>query len=137
MLALHAWAQPYDLRFYNILDAFMYTNLAIVNALSLLHHYWTSSPTNAQSIILHNARIFQLILAYLPLLYIVVMWVLFGLTHCSKKIRRRLRKVNKLVPLFKSSPHEVEEELNSAEIIPFDEATLPYRMFNNGNSEEF
>ena len=137
MLALHAWAQPYDLRFYNILDAFMYTNLAIVNALSLLNHYWTSSPTNAQSIILHNARIFQLILAYLPLLYIVVMWVLFGLTHCSKKIRRRLRKLNKLVPLFKSSPHEVEEEVNSAEIIPFDEATLPYRIFNNGNSEEF
>ena len=137
MLGLHAWAQPYELRFYNILDAFMYTNLAIVNALSLLNYSWINSPTNAQSIILHNTRIFQLILAYLPLMYVVVMWLLFGLTHCSKKLRRRLRKINEYVPLFKPSPQDIEEELNSVENIPFDEATLPYRMFNNSNSEEF
>ena len=139
MLCLHAWAQPYERRFYNILDACMYTNLAIVNGLSLFNYYWVNNPTNSHSMIVHNTRIFQLILAYLPLMYVIVMWLLLGLTHCSRKVRRCLRKVNKHVSLFQPSPQEIEEELNSVEtMISFDEASLPYRMFNNRrNSEEF
>ena len=39
ILCLHAWAQPYERRFYNILDAFMYTNLAIVNDCSYHPNY--------------------------------------------------------------------------------------------------
>ena len=138
MLCLHAWAQPYEQRFYNILDASMYTNLAIVNSLSLFNYYWVNNPTNSHSMIVHNIKIFQLFLAYLPLVYVVMMWLLFMLTRYSRKMRRRLMKVNKYIPLFKPSSQEVEEELNNAETIPFDEATLPYRMFDSRrNSEEF
>ena len=137
MLALHAWAQPYERRFYNILDAFMYTNLAIVNGLSLFNYYWVNNPMNSKFEIVHITKTVQLILIYLPLMYIVVMWFLFGLTHCSKKVRRCLRKVNKHIPLFKPSPQEIEEELNSAETIPFDETCLPYRIFDdNGDHKD-
>ena len=131
MLALHALAQPYERRFYNVLDTFMYTNLAIVNGLSLLTYYWVNSPTNSYSKIVNIIMTVQLILVYLPLIYIVVMWFIFGLTHCSKKVRRCLRKINRHIPFFKPSPQEIEEELDSAETIPFDEASLPYRMFSD------
>ena len=56
ILCLHAWAQPYERRFYNILDAFMYTNLAIVNALSLFNYYWISNPTNSNFEIVHITK---------------------------------------------------------------------------------
>ena len=137
MLCLHAWAQPYERRFYNILDAFIYTNLAIVNALSLFHYYWASNPTNSNFEIVHITKTIQLILIYLPLVYIVIMWLLFGLTHCSKRVRRCLRKVNRCVPLFHLSPQEIQEELQFGENIPFDETHLPYRIFDDNEDQQF
>ena len=137
MLCIHAWAQPYERRFYNILDAFMYTNLAIVNGLSLFNYYWVSNPTNSNFEIVHITKIVQLILIYLPLMYVVVMWLLFGLTHCSKKVRWCLRKANRCIPLFKLSPQEIQEELNSGETIPFDETHLPYRIFDHSDDQQF
>ena len=137
MLCLHAWAQPYERRFYNILDAFMYTNLAIVNGLILFNYYLVSNPTNFMLEIVHVTKTIQLILIYLPLMYVVVMWLLFGLTRWSKRVRRCLKKVNRYVPIFKLSPQEIQEELRSSETIPFDEAYLPYRIFEDNEDQYF
>ena len=136
MLGLHAWTQLYQRRFYNLLDAFMYTNLAIVNGLSLFNYYWVNNPTDSNFEIVHITKTVQLTLIFLPLVYIFLMWLLFGLTHCSKKARRCLRKINRHVPLFKLSPQEIQEELNSNETVPFDETCLPYRMFNDSSDHD-
>ena len=138
MLGLHAWVQPHEERFYNLLDTFIYVNLATVNALSLLKYYWVNNPTNSNSGTATTIMVIQVILIYLPLVYIVVMWTLLGLTRCSKQARHRFRNINKYVPLYKLSNAEIEEELNNAkaEDRPFDERTLPYRLFDNSESDK-
>ena len=133
MLGLHAWVQPYQRRFYNLLDAFMHTNLAIGNGLSLFNDYWVNNPIDSNFEIVHITKTVQLTLIFLPLVYIFLMWFLFGLTHCSKKACRCLRKLNRHVSLFKLSPQEILEELNSNESVSFYETCLPYRMFNNSS----
>ena len=131
MLTLHAWAQPYERRFYNLLDTFMYANLAIVSGMTLFNYYWVNNPTNSNPMIVNIVMVVQLILIYLPLVFVATMWILFGLTGWSKKVRRCFRRINRHIPLFKLSPVEVEEELNSAETVPFDESYLPYRIFDS------
>ena len=69
-------------------------------------------------------------------MYIVVMWLLFGLTHCSKSVHRCLRKVNRCVPLFDLSSQEIQEELQLGETIAFNEMYLPYRIFDDNELED-
>lgn len=131
MFTLHAWAQPYERRFYNLLDTFMFANLAIVNALSIYNFYWTNYSSNTTDLTVSLA--FQTILIYLPILYLVVMCFFLILTAYSKKARRCLHKLNDRVPLFEESAEEMEESFtySRAESIPFDEEHLPYRMFDD------
>ena len=134
MLAFHAFAQPYQRQLYNYLDTFMFANLAVINALHLYNDYSSSISVETETIV---ASIFQLILIYLPLVLITVLWVLFGVTGCSKKARHDLRKVNKHIPLFKLRADEVEEEeSNDATEIPFDQDHLPHRMFEESANDQ-
>ena len=131
MLALHAWAQPYEQRFYNLLDTFMFANLAIVNALSIYNFYWVNYSSSTTNLTVSLAL--QVILIYLPILYLLVMCFFLILTGYSKKVRRCLRKLNDHVPLFEQSAQELEESLTHSrtESVPFDEEHLPYRMFED------
>ena len=127
MLVFHAFAQPYQRQLYNYLDTFMFANLAVINALHLYNDYNSSASVKTQVII---ASAFQLILIYLPLILITVLWVLFGVTGCSKKARHNLRKINQHIPLFKPRADE-EEAIDGADTeIPFDQDHLPHRMFD-------
>ena len=133
MLALHAWAQPYEQRFYNLLDTFMFANLAIVNALSLYNIYWVNYSSNHTYLTV--SLVSQMILIYLPIIYLLVMCFLLTLTGYSKKARHRhcLRKLNHHIPLFEETAEDMEESLSHSrtESIPFDEEHLPYRMFED------
>ena len=127
MLAFHAFAQPYQRQLYNYLDTFMFANLAVINALYLYNDYNSSASVKTKVSI---ASTFQLILIYLPLILITVLWVLFGVTGCSKKARHNLRKINQHIPLFKLRADE-EEAIDGADTqIPFDQDHLPHRMFD-------
>ena len=134
MLALHAWTQPYELKFYNILDTFMYANLAVVNGLNLFNIHWVKNPTNFNHPIVSVNMAIQVILIHLPLVYVVVMWILLGLTACSKKVRQRFRQINEHIPLFKPSPEELRN-FTDTENVPFDESMLPYRIFDDSYHE--
>ena len=134
MLALHAWTQPYEQKFYNILDTFMYANFAIVNGLNVFNIYWVNNPTNSNHPVVSAIMAIQVILIYLPLTYFFVMWFLLGLTACSKKARRLFRKINDFIPLFKPSPEEMDD-ITNVENIAFDENTLPHRMFDDSHHE--
>ena len=127
MLAFQAWAQPYEKRFYNLVDTFMLTNLAIVNGLSLFNYYWVNYSSAGDKEVIAALAV-QLVLIYLPIFYIVAMCCLFVATHLSKRARRLLRKFNLYVPLF-SKEDEDMELFNNAENVPFDDQHLPHRMF--------
>ena len=139
MLAFHACAQPYQHQFYNLLDTFLYANLAIVNGLSLFNYYWVNYSSETTDLTV--SLVFQLILIYLPIVYLLIMCLLFNLTGCSRKIRHTFHKINNYVPLFEEIPEDVEleesfirnETINSSLTgsIPFDEEHLPYRLFED------
>ena len=133
MLAFHAWAQPYERRFYNLLDTFMLSNLAIVNGLSLFNYYWVNYSSSGDKEVV-VALVVQVILAYLPILYIVVMCILFAATSYSRKARIYFFKVNAYVPLFKVENEDLELVAN-AENVPFDDEHLPHRMFENEETD--
>lgn len=147
MLAFHSWAQPYQQRFYNLLDTFIYSNLAIINALSLFNYYWVNYSSDITNLTV--SLVFQLILIFLSIIYFIVMCFLFNLTGCSGRARHCLHKVNDLVPLFEETGEELElreetlfhsstERTNSTLTtnIPFDEQHLPYRIFEDPESSQ-
>ena len=105
----------------------MFANLAAINALYLYNNYTFSASVENQVTI---ASAFQLILVYLPLVLIIVLWVLLGVTGCSKKARRNLRKINQHISLFKPrAAEEKDEAINVADTeVPFDQDHLPHRM---------
>ena len=144
MLAFHAWAQPYQRRFYNLLDTFVYANLAIVNGLSLFNYYWVTYSSDYSNLVV--SLVFQLLLIFLPIIYLVVMCSLFNLTGCSRKARHSLHNINyQYVPLFEEATEDVELEesvspseglinhsrLLTGSMLPFDEQHLPYRLFDD------
>ena len=106
MLAFHAWAQPYEKRFYNLVDTFMLSNLAIVNGLSLFNYYWVNYSSAGDKEVIAALAV-QLFLIYLPMFYIVIMCSIFVATGCSRKPRRVLYKVNKYVSLFREEDGEL------------------------------
>ena len=133
MLAFHAWAQPYEKRFYNLVDTFMLSNLAIVNGLSLFNYYWVNYSTAGDKEVIVALAV-QLVLIYLPILYIVTMCSLLVVTNCSRRGRQLLYKVNMYVPLFKEDDEDMEL-YNNTEDVPFDGDHLPHRMFENEDTD--
>ena len=70
MLLIHCVVQPYRKRIYNIIDGIIFFNMSIISLLSLYRLYAVDvglSETN-------KAFTFQLILIYLPFVYIVLLW---------------------------------------------------------------
>ena len=133
MLAFHAWAHPYEKRFYNLVDTFMLSNLAIVNGLSLFNYYWVNYSSAGDKEVIAALAV-QLFLIYLPIFYIVTMCTLFMATSCSRRARRLLYKVNVYIPLFREEDEDLEL-YNNAENVPFDDDHLPHRMFENEETD--
>ena len=131
MLVFHAFFQPYERPLYNYLDTFMFGNLAFVSGLSLYSVYSLPSSLRYETVI----HVVYLSI-FLPLLLIIALWVLYGLTGYSKKAHYHLRTLNKHLPLFKEKV-ELKDEPNipTAET-PFDEDHLPYRMFDDNVDDQ-
>ena len=124
VLALHSIVQPYKNRFFNVLDAAIFADLAIINGLSMYNFYW------AQYGVTHTIAItssIQVALIYLPLVYMVVMVLLKAVMRLSRVQRTQwVHRLNHWVPL--SSEHTMEYrplDLTSS----FNENNLPARLF--------
>jgi len=74
-LLLHSIFQPYDVMFVsaNILDALIFFNLSLINAISV-YNYYSVVDIQGQS---QLAIILQLILIYLPLIYVLFRFILW------------------------------------------------------------
>ena len=71
-LAFHALAQPYKKRWQNILDCLLFTNLAIVNGLTLYNYTRASNPSHVDlQQTIYTISSIQLVLIYLPMIYMV------------------------------------------------------------------
>ena len=96
ILSVHAILQPYKKPKHNIIDSFIFGNLAIINAMSLLN-YWTvidskDDFTHSKGEITVNTVI-QQILIFLPLVCVGTysIWLLSRCTKRKWKERRRSR----------------------------------------------
>ena len=115
-LSFHALAQPYERRWHNILDGLLLTNLAAINGLTLYNYTRTSDPfgSNNQCTMTIVSSI-QLVLIYLPLVYIV------GYVTC------RLLSGIKILLLTRKHKNDLSQ--------PQDDIELPARLIHSDSSD--
>ena len=70
MLLIHCMVQPYKRRIYNIIDGIIFFNMSLISLLSLYRLYAADVGLSETD----KAFTFQLILIYLPFVYIVLLW---------------------------------------------------------------
>ena len=111
ILAVHAYVKPYQKQMHNIIDTLVFTNLALINTITLLN-YALISKRGEQNKINSILSSIQLILVYLPLL------TLFGYTGWRTfiKIKTLLKRENQ-----KADKEEMEELEMPARLIHGDE----------------
>ena len=116
ILALHAVCRPYKKTWHNILDALLFSNLAIINALTSYNYQLTYNNDNSTSVIITGV---QTALLLLPLVYLVS----YTTYHIVKRI--------KAACVRKSSANYIEETDNSNDVID----TLDTRDFDDSCME--
>jgi len=72
MLILHAVTQPYQKKWHNAVDVFLFADLAVINGLTLFVYSKATALDRSSHTTLSIASIMQLILIYFPLIYIAV-----------------------------------------------------------------
>ena len=98
MVMLIAVCQPYNKEndIFNRIDAFIFANLAVINAISLYLYEFSHNNPQLTSLPL-TAFAFQYILVYLPFLYIIVYIVWERTTPCHNYWRKLARNKTKSV----------------------------------------
>ena len=91
MFALHSAFQPYKCTAHNRIDSFIFTNLLLVNLLTACNYNMISSEDHFPKIIKFTVIHIQLVLMYLPLVYISCFCVIKILKklkqHCSGYVK--------------------------------------------------
>ena len=114
-LAVHAYVQPYQKQLYNIIDTLIFTNLAIINAITLLN-YSIISRTGDRVTTVNTFSSIQLILVFLPLCSLV------GYT-----VYKAIQKVKVMMRRKDPKTEEGEEEEQVAEE-DMEELEMPARL---------
>ncbi len=68
MLSLHSWVGPYKNKWHNRLDIFLFALLAVINGITLYNH--VEKLEENTTLIVEVTSSIQVMLAYLPLVYI-------------------------------------------------------------------
>lgn len=111
MLTTNAIFQPYQNNFYNIIDTLIFANLAVINGISLF-----KTMSNQFFIDENNytvIAVIQVILIYIPLVYICLLLLIKLIAHNSHKMRYKLQSINEYVPLY--DPHLLERDQQQVE----------------------
>lgn len=92
MVMLLAIFQPYNKEnnIFNRIDAFIFTNLAVINVISLYLYEYSQNNPQSNTLPL-SAFVFQYILVYLPLIYIII-YILWERTRPCHKVWKRSAK---------------------------------------------
>ncbi len=133
MVVLIALCQPYNKenRIINYIDALIFTNLAIINALSLYLYASTSMSNQAPS---HSIFLLQYILILLPLVYMIVC-VVWYIVKCQNWLMRRLHCCNCLRKKSYQPLTEVTHEDDSS-IPPFTRSEVDVNKIHTHEEDE-
>ena len=104
ILAVNAYVQPYQKQLYNVIDTLVFTNLAIINAITLLN-YSISSKRGQYVKVVDIFSSIQLILVFLPLCCLV-----------GYAVYKAILKVKTWVKREASKTEEEEEEKDVEEL---------------------
>ena len=96
MIGTHAIIQPYQKKWHNILDTLIFANLAIINGISAYIYINYSQLDEGESFPAAPFQCIQLVLIYLPMVYIVS----YGLLYLLKRLRNT-RKMSEIFLFFK------------------------------------
>lgn len=115
ILMAHALCQPYKKSWHNMLDTLLFTNLSVVNALSLFNFIQTRDITASHTKV-NTASTVQVVCLYLPLVYIVVYTVgnVINKFKGNKKFKIR-SKARKRSTSKLNDYHQLGFPLNAAE----------------------
>ena len=135
MVMLIAICQPYNKenKIFNRIDAFIFTNLAVINAISLYLFEYSQNNPQGNSLPVH-AFIFQYILVYLPLIYMTA-YVFWDRTRpCHKTWRRSAReKARKVLQRWNINSYKrLENMMADSEVT----STLPPSLMYQPNINE-
>ena len=126
ILVSHALCQPYIKKWHNILDTLLLANLVLINRLTSLHYY------NSQVLLGTQGRtyILQVILIYLPLVYLVVYVVLqiMGKTCFKKQLQEDSEYLNNLGKRMGNLFEIPNKDTKDSEPPVEEDKDLPYRL---------
>ena len=120
MLAIHSLAHPYEKHWHNILDTLIFADLAIINGMTFYNYTRVSSGLDYQHILGITTSI-QLVLIYLPMLYMVGYVAVY------------------IVPKIKDVVMRNKKQLNPPDLLDDDElpARLTYSNFSEAAKSEY
>jgi hypothetical protein len=72
IITFHAAMQPYKKTWHNIVDAFIFSDLAVINALLIYIYIKATDLNQAEQESISIAIVIRLLLIYLPLVYAVL-----------------------------------------------------------------
>ncbi len=140
VLAVHAICQPYIRRAHNIVDTLLFTDLAIINAISIVNYHRNQNHVVNLAFINIISFVIQLILIYLPLCAMMVYILIQMCKHrmlcvsCNEAFSRNnipLSKTFKLRLLMHFNGRSTDEcESN-------DDDELPYRLAADADYASF
>ena len=93
MLAIHSLAHPYEKQWHNILDTLIFADLAIINGMTFYNYTRVSSGLDYQHILGITISI-QLVLIYLPMLYIVGYVAVYTVSTIKGIVMRNKKQFN-------------------------------------------
>lgn len=67
ILAIHAFVWPYRKKIHNVIDLFLFANLAIINFLKLLNFFYAENGAQSEKFIL-GIHLLQLLFVYIPII---------------------------------------------------------------------
>ena len=115
MLTAHAWFQPYRNQWHNRLDTFIFATLSIVNSLTL-YNYNIQVCNLSESSNGNTVQKVQITIAYLPLLYMVVLIIATIVARLKKcyKVRHQVatEEIELDVSLLMTNRQKFNEEEN-------------------------
>lgn len=91
MLVFHTLNQPYHKKWHNILDALLFADLAAINNITALHYYASRvDPGMFRQMNIEKSSIVQVVLIYLPVVYLVIyVTVQIIMNTCKRKNPRQ------------------------------------------------
>ncbi len=120
MMAIHAWIQPYKEKWHNQLDLYLFTVLTVSNGITLYNYQLLNENANDTSIKVLTT--IQVLLAYTPLLYILI--------YILIKLGIKKLVVNLLMKKFYKKEDDNELELSLSTLDQERESDINYQKLD-------